>query len=88
MHTVVEKSSNEKKWAIIDKCKNGEITMIGDRPVIGTETQDGYKFILSDNEWIMIRPSGTEPVLRVYAQAPTPEETRTLLDATHRQPIY
>ena len=76
--------SNDKKWAIIDKCKSGEITMIGDRPIIGTETIDGYKFILSDDEWVMIRPSGTEPVLRVYAQAPTMEGTRELLEATHQ----
>lgn len=76
--------SNDKKWAIIDKCKSGAITALGDRTIIRTETIDGYKFYVSDDEWVMIRPSGTEPVLRVYAQAPDMAGVRTLLAATHQ----
>ena len=45
------------------------------------ETMDGYKFILSDDAWIMIRPSGTEPVLRVYVQAPSETEAQAILTA-------
>ncbi len=75
--------SNDEKWAIIDKCKNGEITHIGDKEILNTETIDGYKFFVSESEWIMVRPSGTEPVLRVYAQAPTATDVRDLLNAAH-----
>lgn len=75
--------ANDKKWAIIDKCKSGAITSIGDRPVIRTETVDGYKFCVSEDEWVMVRPSGTEPVLRVYAQAPDMAGVKALLAATH-----
>jgi phosphomannomutase len=32
-------------------------------------TFDGIKFVLADDSWLLIRPSGTEPVLRVYAEA-------------------
>ncbi len=74
---------DSKKWAIIDKCKNGEIKSIGGKDVISTEDIDGYKFFLSDDEWLMVRPSGTEPVLRVYAQASDDAAVRTLLDAGH-----
>jgi len=74
---------DSKKWAIIDKCKNGEIKSIGGRDVVRTEDTDGYKFYLSDDEWLMVRPSGTEPVLRVYAQAADNAAVRQLLDAGH-----
>lgn len=74
---------NEKKWAIMDRCKNGEITHIGDRAIIKTETIDGYKFYLSEDDWVMIRPSGTEPVLRVYSHSDSAEGARKLLDETH-----
>lgn len=43
-------------------------------------TLDGVKYRLENEGWLLIRPSGTEPVLRVYAEAPTPEAVRTLLD--------
>ncbi|MEK7851817.1 MAG: phosphoglucomutase/phosphomannomutase family protein, partial [Deltaproteobacteria bacterium] len=32
-------------------------------------TIDGTKLILSDGSWVLIRPSGTEPVVRFYAEA-------------------
>ncbi len=74
---------NDKKWAIMDMCKNGQITHIGDRAIIRTESIDGYKFYLSENDWVMIRPSGTEPVLRVYSQSSNAKGARAILDATH-----
>jgi phosphomannomutase len=73
-----------KKWAIMDKCKNGEITNIGGRPVINTENIDGYKFYVSEDEWLMVRPSGTEPVLRVYGHGPDMASVRKLIDAGHK----
>jgi phosphomannomutase len=50
--------------------------------VQGRETLDGYKYLLPDDAWVMIRPSGTEPVLRVYVQARDGGEARRILDAT------
>ncbi|MFQ5408243.1 MAG: phosphoglucomutase/phosphomannomutase family protein, partial [Anaerolineales bacterium] len=42
---------------------------IGGLNVTGVQTTDGVKFLLDDDSWLLIRPSGTEPVLRVYAEA-------------------
>ncbi|MEO1627540.1 MAG: phosphoglucomutase/phosphomannomutase family protein [Bacteroidota bacterium] len=71
-----------QKQSIIEACRNKQFDHFGDYKVQSVETTDGFKFFLSDNEWMMIRPSGTEPVLRVYAQAPSPEAVRAILDAT------
>lgn len=75
--------TEEKKLSIISACKAGEVKSIGDREIIKTESVDGFKFYLSDDEWVMIRPSGTEPVLRVYAQGSDHKNVREILDAAH-----
>jgi phosphomannomutase len=40
---------------------------------------DGVKYILADDSWLLIRPSGTEPVLRVYAEGRSAEMVKALL---------
>ncbi|MCB0661676.1 MAG: phosphoglucomutase/phosphomannomutase family protein [Saprospiraceae bacterium] len=70
-----------QKQAVINNCENNPYKSFGDYTVESLETVDGYKFNLGDEKWVMIRPSGTEPVLRVYAQAPDAKEVRAMLDA-------
>ena len=43
------------------------------------QTVDGVKYYLDDGSWLLIRPSGTEPVLRVYAEAPNDARVKALL---------
>ena len=52
---------------------------IGSQAVRAMDTRDGVRYRLADESWPLIRPSGTEPVLRVYTEAPTPEQVKALL---------
>jgi alpha-D-glucose phosphate-specific phosphoglucomutase len=54
-------------------------TMIGDSKLAEISKLDGVKYILTDDSWLLIRPSGTEPVLRVYAEGRTPQVVKDLL---------
>ncbi len=47
--------------------------------VVKLDTADGFRFILADNTWLLIRFSGTEPLLRVYAETDSPERADRLL---------
>jgi len=53
-------------------------------PIDHISAQDGVKYILSDNSWLLIRPSGTEPVLRIYAESHSDEQVQRLLEAGAR----
>ncbi len=53
---------------------------IGGDAVVEVQSVDGVKYILEDDSWLLIRPSGTEPVLRVYAEGRSPETVQNLLD--------
>jgi phosphomannomutase len=74
--------TNELKESIIAKCKSRSYTQFGDYQVVGVEDIDGYKFRLSNGSWVMIRPSGTEPVLRVYSESTDSAAAFAILDAT------
>jgi alpha-D-glucose phosphate-specific phosphoglucomutase len=52
---------------------------IGPQKVTEVSQRDGVKYILDDDSWLLIRPSGTEPVLRVYAEGRTTEMVKELL---------
>lgn len=53
---------------------------IGQHPVKTVETLDGAKLVFGDESWLLFRQSGTEPVLRVYAEATSKEMTHALLE--------
>jgi phosphomannomutase len=74
--------SEDLKQQIIAKCKANAYSKFGPYEVERIETIDGFKFFFPNGRWVMIRPSGTEPVLRVYAEAPTMDEVREILRIT------
>lgn len=52
---------------------------IGGERIVEVGTIDGVKYNMADDSWLLIRPSGTEPSLRVYAEGRTPEMVKALL---------
>ncbi len=52
---------------------------VGGETIARVDTMDGAKFYLNDHSWLLIRPSGTEPVLRIYAEARTADMRDALL---------
>jgi phosphomannomutase len=52
--------------------------------VCGVETLDGTKLLFDDESWLLFRQSGTEPVLRIYAEATSKAKTSALLDEGER----
>jgi len=52
---------------------------IGGQSVTEVSQRDGVKYIMADDSWLLIRPSGTEPVLRVYAEGRTQEMVKSLM---------
>jgi phosphomannomutase len=76
--------TEELKQKIIANCKAGNYQSFGKYNVKEVKTIDGFKYFFDENRWMMIRPSGTEPVLRTYAEAPTLEEVREILALTEK----
>ncbi len=70
---------NDKKNAIIKKANDGGYAKFGKYGFNRIETIDGIKYHLDNGGWIMLRASGTEPVLRVYAEGNSKEETLDIL---------
>ena len=67
------------KSKMVEKLINEAPASIGGESVKEVSSLDGVKYILADDSWLLIRPSGTEPVLRVYAEGKSEEMVQALL---------
>ena len=72
------------KQRVLDDCRNDRHKKFGDWDVRSVETIDGWKYHFDQEQWLMIRASGTEPVLRCYAESSTPEGAKALLEACRK----
>ncbi|HMD87714.1 MAG TPA: phosphoglucomutase/phosphomannomutase family protein [Anaerolineaceae bacterium] len=67
------------KEQMTNRLENEVPAEIGGQTISQIITIDGVKYIMADDSWLLIRPSGTEPVLRVYAEGRSPQMVKALL---------
>jgi alpha-D-glucose phosphate-specific phosphoglucomutase len=72
--------SAAKRQTILHRLSSSSPATIAGSKVTKLDTTDGFRFFLGDKSWLLIRFSGTEPLVRVYAEAESLERARELLD--------
>lgn len=72
------------KQKVLTACKSGQYKAFGKYNVSRVDDLDGFKFFFDDNTWMMIRASGTEPVLRVYAEGANRDVANDILEETKK----
>jgi phosphomannomutase len=70
----------DQRQSVLERIKTAKPGRIGGLAVEGVNTLDGYKFILEGGSWLLVRFSGTEPVIRIYTETDSPERVRRILD--------
>ncbi|PAP76204.1 phosphoglucomutase/phosphomannomutase family protein [Rubrivirga marina] len=71
-------TTEDRKQAVLQHLQADGLAEVDGQPVTATETLDGFKFRVADG-WLMFRASGTEPVLRIYSEAPSQEAADALV---------
>ncbi len=71
--------NQEDKAALLIRLQQDPPQQIAGRTVASTNFSDGFKFVFENGDWLLIRPSGTEPVLRLYSEANDAAMVETLL---------
>lgn len=80
------RTTDAQKAKVLDRLENkGGLQEVDGHAVQDLDTLDGYKHLLGDGSWLLVRPSGTEPVLRVYAESDAPESARALVEDAAEQ---
>jgi phosphomannomutase len=79
--TVIDATEKDK---ILKNLQNNLPKTLAGKPVVESKTTDGFKFILEDGSWLLIRFSGTEPLVRIYSEALSKELVQQLLKEGER----
>jgi phosphomannomutase len=70
----------EKRAALMEFLKNNPPAKLLRSPLAKVKSFDGVKYVAADSSWLMLRGSGTEPILRIYAEAKTGADVKKLLN--------
>jgi phosphomannomutase len=71
----------ERREEILGRFQGEHPAEIAGEVVDHTQTIDGYKYFLKDGSWLLVRASGTEPLIRFYTEATSPEKAKEILGA-------
>lgn len=71
--------TDDQKARLLNMLKNHTPKEIAGMKVVKLTTDDGYKFALADSSWVLIRPSGTEPLIRFHFEAMTAGKQKGLI---------
>ncbi len=71
----------EKRGPILERFEGEHPSSIAGHKVASVQTLDGYKYFLDDGSWLLVRASGTEPLIRFYTEATSPDEAQNILRA-------
>ncbi|MBC8043427.1 MAG: phosphoglucomutase/phosphomannomutase family protein, partial [Rhizobacter sp.] len=71
--------SDEKKTALLSKLQTQTPPEINGKKVVKTDKRDGVKMICDDGSWLLVRFSGTEPVVRFYSESATRETAEQII---------
>ena len=74
----------EKRATLMEFLKKNPPAKLGRSPVVDVKSYDGIKFIAQDTSWLMLRGSGTEPILRIYAEGKSPGDVQHFLKLGRR----
>jgi phosphomannomutase len=69
----------EKRGALMEFLKKNPPTKLLRSPLAEVKSYDGVKFVAEDSSWLMLRGSGTEPILRIYSEAKSDADVQKLL---------
>lgn len=75
----------EQKLRVLKKIEDFAPGELAGQPVAGRITLDGLKLVLKSGEWVLVRPSGTEPLFRIYAESSRPERIEEIHQAFIKQ---
>ncbi len=70
----------EVRSRLLEKLQNNPLEEVAGQKVVDCLTIDGYKFRFADGRWLLIRFSGTEPVLRLYCEAADIQQVKQTLE--------